>query len=149
MSLYTQCSRSKLSQIGTICLKMNAKKCCYKIFSGAGSKNRDKFELNLTDGVIPYNTNPVFLGVTFDEFLNFGKHTDNLLKRARKRLNIIKIYSHKSWHLSHVTLKGIYNAIIGSIFTYSFFAVNQYRQTSESPESSDTVYLQIRMDQSH
>ena len=48
---------------------------------------------------------------------------DDLLKRARKRLNIIKIYGHKSWHLSHVTLKGIYNGIIGSIFTYFFFAV--------------------------
>ena len=111
-------------------LKMNAKKCCYTIFSGAGSKNKNKFELNLTDGLIPYNTNPVFLGITFDEFLNFGKHTDNLLKRARKRLNIIKIYSHKSWHLSHVTLKGIYNAIIGSIFTYSFFAVARIAKTN-------------------
>ncbi len=90
-------------------------------FSGAGSKNKDKFDLNLTDGLIPYNKNPVFLGVSFDEFLNFGRHTDGLLKRARKRLNIIKIFSHKSWHLSHVTLKGIYNAIIGSIFTYTFF----------------------------
>ena len=111
-------------------LKMNSKKCCYTIFSGAGSKNKDKFDLNLTDGVIRYNKNPVFLGVTFDEFLNFGKHTDNLLKRVRKRLNIIKIFSHKSWHLSPVTLKGIYNAIIGSIFTYSFFAVARIAKTN-------------------
>ena len=111
-------------------LKMNVKKCCYTIFSGAGSKNRDKFDLKFSDGAISYNTNPVFLGVTFDEFLNFGKHTDNLLRRARKRLNIIKIYSHKSWHLSHVTLKGIYNAIIGSIFTYSFFAVARIAKTN-------------------
>ncbi len=75
-------------------LKMNSKKCCYTIFSGAGSKNKDKFDLNLTDGLIPYNKNPVFLGVTFDEFLNFGRHTDGLLKSAHKRLNIIKIFSH-------------------------------------------------------
>ena len=86
--------------------------------------------MNLTDGLIPYNTNPVFLGITFDEFLNFGKHTDDLLRRARKRLNIIKIFSHKSWHLSNVTLKGIYNAIIGSIFTYSFFAVARIAKTN-------------------
>ncbi len=111
-------------------LKMNSKKCCYTIFSGAGSKNKDKFDLNLTDGLIPYNKNPVFLGVSFDEFLNFGRHTDGLLKRARKRLNIIKIFSHKSWHLSHVTLKGIYNAIIGSIFTYTFFAVARIAKTN-------------------
>ena len=49
---------------------MNAGKCCYTIFPGAGSKNKDKFELNLTDGKITYNKNPVFLGVTFDEYPN-------------------------------------------------------------------------------
>ena len=86
--------------------------------------------MNFNKSKIPYNPNPVFLGVTFDEFLNFRIHTDNLEKRARKRLNIIKIFSHKSWHLSQVTLKGIYNAIIGSIFTYSFFAVARIAKTN-------------------
>ena len=38
-----------------------------------------------------------------------------------KRLNIIKIFSHKSWHLNCVTLTSIYRALIGSIFDYSFF----------------------------
>lgn len=111
-------------------LKMNASKCCYTIFSGAGSRNKDLFEFNLSDGKIPYNPNPVFLGITFDEFLNFRKHTDLLEKRARKRLNIIKIFSHKSWHLSPDTLKGIYNALIGSIFTYSFFAIARIAKTN-------------------
>ena len=111
-------------------LKMNASKCCYTIFSGAGSKNKEKFEMNFVNGNIPYNSNPVFLGVTFDEFLNFRNHAESLEKRARKRLNIIKIFSHKSWHLSHETLKGIYNAIIGSIFTYSFFAVARIAKTN-------------------
>ena len=109
---------------------MNASKCCYTIFSGAGSKNKEKFEMNFVNGNIPYNSNPVFLGVTFDEFLNFRNHAESLEKRARKRLNIIKIFSHKSWHLSHETLKGIYNAIIGSIFTYSFFAVARIAKTN-------------------
>jgi len=109
---------------------MNASKCCYTIFSGAGNRNKEKFEINLSDGKIPYEPNPKFLGVTFDENLNFRKHTNNLVMRARKRLNIIKIFSHKSWHLSHKTLIGIYNAIIGSIFTYSFFAVARIAKTN-------------------
>ena len=111
-------------------LKMNASKCSYIIFSGAGSRNTEKFEMNFGNGNIPYNPNPIFLGVTFDEFLNFKDHTDNLVTRARKRLNIIKIFSHKSWHLSHVTLKGVYNAIISSIFNYSFFAVARIAKTN-------------------
>ena len=111
-------------------LKMNASKCCYTIFSRVGSRNKDKFEINLKDGKIPYNPNPVFLGITFDEFLNFKNHTELLERRARKRLNIIKIFSHKSWHLSHETLKSIYNALIGSIFTYSFFAISRIAKTN-------------------
>jgi len=38
-------------------------------------------------------------------------------------LNIIKIFSHKSWHLWRKTLKCIYRTLIGFIFYYSFFTV--------------------------
>ena len=103
-------------------LKMNASKCCYTIFSGGGNKSQVKFNLKLSDGIIPYSSNPIFLGITFDEHLCFKSHTDGLRQRAIKRLNIIKIFSHKSWKLSHETLKCIYSALIGSLFTYSFFS---------------------------
>jgi len=89
-----------------------------------------KFELYINQGRIPYATNPVFLGITFDEFLNFRVHTEGLAIRARKRLNIIKIYSHKSLNLSHETLKGINNALIGSLFVYFFFSVDRIAETN-------------------
>jgi len=111
-------------------LKMNAGKCMYSVFSVAGSKTKDRFELNLVDGIIPYNQNPKFVGIIFDESLNFKVHAEILLNRTRKRLNIIKIFSNKSWHLSHVTLKGIYSAIIGSIFIYSFFVIARLAKTN-------------------
>ena len=41
---------------------------------------------------------------------NFKCHTVNLETRARKRH--YQNFSHKSWHLSHETLKGIYGALI-------------------------------------
>ena len=81
------------------------------------------FELYLSGGQIPYHPIPVFLGITFDEKLSFIRHFENLLSRALKRLNIIKIFSHKSWHINSQTLINIYRALIGSIFDYSFFAV--------------------------
>jgi len=65
-----------------------------------GGKKKDKFELNLKDEIIPYNQNPKFLGITFDESLNFKVHTENFLKRALKRLNVMKIFIHRSWHFS-------------------------------------------------
>ena len=39
------------------------------------------------------------------------------------RLNIIKIFSHRSWHISKKTLLNIYRTLIGSIFDYSFFNI--------------------------
>ena len=59
----------------------------------------------------------------FDESLCFKTHFLNLRTRALKRLNILKIFSHKSWHLNKKTLTNIYSALIGSIFDYSFFTV--------------------------
>jgi hypothetical protein len=87
-----------------------------------------RFELYINQGRIPYDPNPVFLGITFDEFLNFRVHTEAI--RARKILNIIKIFSHKSWKLSDETLKGIYNALIGSLYVYSFFSVARIAETN-------------------
>jgi hypothetical protein len=83
-------------------LKMNASKCNYTIFSGNGSRNQTRFELFLNKCKISYDPNHVFLGIIFDEFLNFRVHTEGLAIRARKRLNIIKIFSHKSCNLSHL-----------------------------------------------
>ena len=54
---------------------------------------------------------------------------DNLRVRALKRLYIIKIFSHKSWHLNRATLTNIYRALIGSIFDYSFFSLACVNET--------------------
>ncbi len=86
-------------------LKVNASKCCFTIFfKGTNCKN-SKIEIKLNNEKIPYDPKPLFLGITFDERLNFSEHTENLSLRALKRINIIKILSHKSWHLGKNTLK--------------------------------------------
>ena len=91
----------------------------YNFFKWRKKRHGVRFKIKL----VPYNPNPVFLGITFDENLCFNKHFENLRARALSRLNIIKIFSHKSWHLSKKTMTCIYRALIGSIFDYSFFAV--------------------------
>ncbi len=102
-------------------LNMNANKCCYTVFS-KGNKNYDyNFTLPINGFSIPFNKNPIFLGITFDRELRFHVHIDNLVTRANKRLNVIKILSHSSWKLNKQTLTAIYNALIGSIFNYTFF----------------------------
>ena len=104
-------------------LTMNASKCMYTIFSGGG-RGGISLNLRLFGKEIPYNPKPVFLGITFDERLCFNEHYSNLRERALKRLNIIKIFSHCSWHFSKKTLINVYRALIGSLFDYSFFTIS-------------------------
>jgi hypothetical protein len=109
-------------------LIMNTQKCCYTIFANSGYK-KEKLNLLLNNSCIPYNKNPIFLGITFDEQLCFNLHFENLRARALKRLNIIKIFSHQSWKLNYVTLKTIYRCLVGSIFDYSFFTLSKVSDT--------------------
>ncbi|RNA03771.1 hypothetical protein BpHYR1_026391 [Brachionus plicatilis] len=85
---------------------MNASKCCYTIFSGGG-RGRLKMDLRLSGDLIPYNPNPLFSRVTFDEYLCFNKQFQNLRLLAPKK----------------TTLTSIYRALIGSMFDYSLFTV--------------------------
>ena len=70
------------------------------------------------------------MGITFDEYLFFNSHYANIESRTLKRLNILKIFSHSSWHLSSQTLKYIYTALVGSIFNYSYFTVANVSSTN-------------------
>jgi hypothetical protein len=100
-------------------LKMAANKCSYTVFA---SKT---YHLNLKPklfGVdIPNDKNPKFLGVKFDERLTFSQHIAEIKIKCLKRLNLIKIISHKSWHLNFETLKTIYQALVRSLMEYSAF----------------------------
>ena len=77
-------------------LKMNASKCCYTIFSATG-RSKLELDLRLKGDSIPYNSNPVFLDITFDESLCFNAQYSNLRVRALKRLGLLyKLFdSHK------------------------------------------------------
>ena len=109
---------------------MNALKCCYTIFTSAKNDRGKRYDIKLEHDNIPYNKNPVFLGVIFDESLCFNKHFVGLRARGIKRLNIIKIFSHRSWYISKQTLIQIYRSLIGSIFDYSFFTIANVSTTN-------------------
>ena len=82
-------------------LTMAPAKCSYTVFSHRkGCRNR--FDLKLFDGLIPYDDKPVSLGITFDECLNFRPHVQKLKDKCASRFNIIRILSHKSWKLEKI-----------------------------------------------
>ena len=102
-------------------LEINTQKCSYTIFSKTSPKNKLKLNLNLNKKMIPYNPNPLILGITFDERLTFHKHFSEITKKCYDRLRLVKILSHSSWKLSQKTLIRIYISLIRSIIDYSFF----------------------------
>ena len=99
---------------------MNVNKCTYSIFSGS-SNTKKNFTFNLNKQNIKHEKNPKLLGIIFDEKLCFDNHVEKIREKCLKRLNIIKIISHKSWKLTERTKTNIYRALIGSIIDYSFF----------------------------
>ena len=54
------------------------------------------------------NKNPTFLGIRFDHHLNFNNQVNCIQDTCNKRLNIIKIFSNKTWSLSEKTLIQLY-----------------------------------------
>ena len=67
------------------------------------------------------NNNIKFLGIRFDFMLSFKNQIDYLITTIRKRMNILKVISHKSWFLKTETLANIYKILIRSVLDYSMF----------------------------
>jgi exonuclease III len=109
-------------------LDMSASKCCYTIFANKVSK--PNVAPVLYDTQIPYNKNPVLLGVTFDEQLSFNKQIENIKTKAIKRMNLIKILASKHFKLKEKTLLSIYKSLIRSIIEYNFFFTNTISLTN-------------------
>lgn len=104
-------------------LKVAVEKSSYSVFSKS-SKSSVIFDFSLNGKVVPRVANPVYLGVTFDERLNFSKQVGVIRDRCLRRLGVIKVLSHSSWKLGSKLLVSIYRALIGSIIDYSFFLLS-------------------------
>ncbi len=105
-------------------LCMAPSKCQYTVFS-KGNRANKVFGAKLFGEAIPYEANPISLGITFDPTLSFKEHISSIKNKCSSRLNIIKIFSHKSWSLTRETLVSIYRSLIGSVIDYAFFMNSQ------------------------
>ena len=110
-------------------LIMSPSKCFFTIFSkGNLSKT---FKLKLYNEIIPYNSRPRLLGITFDERLTFADNMKEIRAKCQKRLNILKIVSHKSWDLSKETLLCIFNCLVRSVLDYNFFTFGHLSKVNQ------------------
>ena len=74
--------------------------------------------LKLGDTEIRFVNEHKFLGLIWDKELTFHSHIQNLLKKCRKSLNIIKILSYSNWGSDSKTLLKLFRTLIRSKIDY-------------------------------
>ena len=69
-------------------------------------------DLTLNGSPIAIKNRAKYLGLTFDERLNWRAHIDDLKARCHKAMNLLKCLSWKSWGSDRATLLRLYRTII-------------------------------------
>ncbi|RNA28071.1 RNA-directed DNA polymerase from mobile element [Brachionus plicatilis] len=111
-------------------MKISVEKSSCIIFSK--SSTLPKLKLKFFNKNLPNSKSIKFLGVTFDERLNFINQVSEIKQKCQSRLNIIKILSNKKWGLSKTSLSSIFKSFIGSVIDYSFPCLNVYSEKTPS-----------------
>jgi Fe2+ transport system protein B len=141
---------------------MAPEKCNYIVFSKTPQVHKklenkkipiinknEQFDVKLFKKDVPSCTSIKFLGVILDKKLNFNEHIEEIKKKCINRLNIIKIVSHKSWHLNHNTLIQLYKSLVRSIMEYSSFILPYIKHTIYKLESIQNAALRAILKQSY
>ena len=76
-------------------------------------------DLKLNGQNIPFKDQVKYLGVTFDKKLTWGPHIDNLKKKVKSSLNILKVVSSFDWGSDKKCLLKLYNSICKSKLDYA------------------------------
>ena len=78
---------------------------------------------------LPLERHPKILGVTFDPHFRFHKHVEAIVKKAKPRLNILKLLTGTDWGQQKETILSTFKSLVGSLFTYAapiWFANTSY-----------------------
>ena len=92
---------------------------CYSIFSLSHKQSKLKLDIRIDGTQALKDQQPTYLGVQLDSRLTFKEHTDNLKRKANKRLSLIKRLSSCDWGSDMTTLRGLYIGYVRSVLDYN------------------------------
>ncbi|UYV85180.1 hypothetical protein LAZ67_X004830 [Cordylochernes scorpioides] len=69
---------------------------------------------------LQYNKHPKYLGYTLDPEINSSKHIEEVIRKGRDRLKILKYISGREWGADATTLKLTYTSLIRPILEYGY-----------------------------
>ena len=98
-------------------IKLNAKKTQLLLIRQTKQRNLN-INLELFGEKLINTDNTKLLGVTLEENLSFKAHIDDIAKRGRMRLNLLKILSGTTWGCKPQTLMRLYKAYIRPVLEY-------------------------------
>ncbi|UYV78301.1 hypothetical protein LAZ67_16000903, partial [Cordylochernes scorpioides] len=74
----------------------------------------------LIEQQLQYNKHPEYLGYTLDPEINSSKHIEEVIRKGRDRLKILKYISGREWGADATTLKLTYTSLIRPILEYGY-----------------------------
>ena len=98
-------------------IKLNAKKTQLLLIRQTKQRNLS-INLELFGEKLINTDNTKLLGVTLEENLSFEAHIDDIAKRGRMRLNLLKIVSGTTWGCEPQTLMRLHKAYIRPVLEY-------------------------------
>ena len=86
-------------------------------------------ELKINGSIIPVSQQAKYLGLIFDNRLNFKAHIDYLRERCIKSLNLLKVVSRMDWGADRIVLLRLYRSLIRSKLDYGSAVYSSARKS--------------------
>ena len=100
-------------------LLISARKSTVTLFTPQFQQSHYHPTVPLNGNPLPLERHPKILGVTFDPHFRFHIHVEEIVKRAKPRLNILKMLTGTSWGQQKETILITFKSLISSLFTYA------------------------------
>jgi hypothetical protein len=100
-------------------LQLNERKCETCLFTTDTSEAKWTPALKVNNTQVPENRNPVFLGITYDPRLTFGKHVDGVCSKMSSRNRILYAIGGSTWGWTKEEMRKIYVATQRSVAEYA------------------------------
>ena len=100
-------------------MRVNITKCSATIYSKDPVDANRRSTLSWGSELLKTEKTPTFLGVTFDGRLNFVTHCENIRKKARGRLRLLRCLAGVEWGWRKGLLRSTYTALIKAVLLYA------------------------------
>ena len=119
------CLQTTLIQLESFCAKwrigLNASKTKLLLFKmdKTNAKHITTPNIYLRNELIEYEESVKFLGILFDRKLTFEEHIKDIVKRAFKRINLLKALKGRDWGASSEIILYTYRTYVRPLLEYS------------------------------